>query len=40
MERHALSRLTRFMKVYKRRIIMKALKESQFGYCLLVLDVP
>ena len=31
-----LARLAPFMNVNKRRIIMKAFTESQFGYCLLV----
>ena len=33
---HALSRVCRFMTQHKRRILMKAFIESQFGYCPLI----
>ena len=33
---HALSRISDFMTVQKRRIVMKSFIEAQFGYCPLV----
>ena len=33
---NALARIAPFMNVSKKRIIMKSLIESQFGYCLLI----
>ena len=36
MKLHALARVSKYMSMNKRRIIMKAFIESQFGYCPLV----
>ena len=36
MKLHALARVSKYMSINKRRIIMKAFIESQFGYCPLV----
>ena len=36
MKLHALSRVSKYMSMSKRRIIMKAFIESQFGYCPLI----
>jgi len=33
---HALARISKYMSINKRRIIMKAFIESQFGYCPLI----